>query len=79
MEGFMASWNPEEDKVLLELYEKGSREEILLRLPSRDWRSVYKRSVILGLSRPKDDAWKIEEDELLKKLYPNTPQELLLP
>jgi galactitol-specific phosphotransferase system IIB component len=74
----MAAWIPNEDKILIEFYETGTREEILSKLPNRNWKSVYKRSVILGLFRPKDDAWKKEEEELLKKLYSDTPKDLLI-
>jgi hypothetical protein len=70
----MASWTPDEDKILLELYEKAPREEILSSLPGRVWKSIYKRSVILGLYRPKEDGWTSEEDLILKNLYANAPQ-----
>lgn len=73
----MASWTPEEDKILLELYEKAPRKDILEKLPHRVWKSIYKRSVILGLYRPKEDAWTAEEDAILRELYINAPQEEL--
>jgi hypothetical protein len=75
----MATWTPEEDKILLELYETAPREDILAKLPNRVWKSIYKRSVILRLSRPKDDAWKKEDDDRLRELYPNTAWDLLVP
>jgi len=71
------AWTVEEDQILKELYEKAPRETILLKLPGRNWKSAYKRSIILGLYRPKDDAWKEEEDNLLKEIYPNNPQEFI--
>jgi len=75
----MPKWTHEEDKILKDLYEKAPREEILNKLPGRAWRSCYKRSVILRLSRPKDDAWTKEEDILCIKYYPNTPYDVLGP
>ena len=74
----MAVWTSPEDKILLNLYETAPREEILSKLPHRDWRSVYKRSVILKLFRPRDDMWTKEEKELLKKYYPDTPKDVLM-
>lgn len=71
----MATWTSEEDKILRELYETAPREDLLLKFPGRDWKSLYKRSVRLGLSRPKDDAWKTEDDDRLKLLYPRTPRD----
>ena len=75
----MATWTPEEDKILKDLYETAPREEILSKLPGRIWKSCYKRSVILNLARPKDDAWTKNEDELCIKFYTNTPYEKLIP
>jgi hypothetical protein len=40
----MASWNAEEDKILKEFYERAPREDILSRLPGKNWRSAYRRS-----------------------------------
>lgn len=74
----MAVWTPPEDKVLLDLYEKAPREEILSKLPHRNWRSIYKRSVILRLYRPRDGKWTKEEKELLREYYPNTPKDVLM-
>jgi len=73
-----SNWTAEEDQLLKDLYETAPREEILAKLSGRVWRQCYKRSVILGLSRPKDDAWKKEELDLLKELYPNTPKDILI-
>jgi transposase len=75
----MSKWIPEEDKILIEFYETASKEKILSLLPGRTWRHCYRRSLILNLFHPKDDAWKKEEDDILIKFYPNTLQENLLP
>jgi hypothetical protein len=74
----MATWTPEEDKILMELYETAPREKILSVLPHRVWKSIYKRSVILNLKRPKDDAWKKEDDDRLRESYPKTPWDALI-
>jgi len=74
----MATWTTEEDKILIESYEKAPREEILSKLPGRIWQSCYKRSVILGLKRPTDNAWTEKEDIICRNFYPNTPQDELL-
>jgi len=74
----MATWTPEEDKILNEFYETAPREIILAKLPDRIWRSIYKRSVILNLNRPKDDAWKKEDDDRLRESYSHTPWDILI-
>jgi hypothetical protein len=74
----MATWTPEEDKILIELYETAPREVILAKFPQRVWKSIYKRSVILNLKRPKDDAWKKEDDDRLRETYSKTPWDMLI-
>ena len=72
------TWTPKEDAILKSLYETGSRDEILSKFPNRTWKHIYRRSIILGLSREKDGAWKKEEDEILKKFYPSEPHDGLM-
>ena len=74
----MASWTVEEDSLLKELYETASKELILSKFPSRDWRSVYKRSVILNLHRPEEGSWTKEDDTLLKEIYSSNTHEFML-
>ena len=74
----MAAWTPEEDKILKKLYEIAPRELVLLKLPGRNWRSAYKRSVLLNLHRPEECLWKECDDTLLKEIYAKDTHEFIM-
>ena len=74
----MAVWTPKEDKILKEVYENSSKELILSKFPNREWKSIYKRSVLLGLSREREGGWSEADDTLLKEIYASNTHEFIM-
>lgn len=83
-------WGPKEDSLLEALYPMASREEIIKKL-GRPWRAVRRRAASLKITRdpkiigkdkakrgPRSDAWSVDEDRLLDRLYEKATKEEIL-
>jgi hypothetical protein len=74
----MIHWTLEEDKILKEVYENSIKEVILSKLPNREWKSIYRRSILLGLSRDREGGWTEAEDNLLEEIYASNTHEFIM-
>lgn len=61
-------WSEEEDNILKEYY-KEEKEDIVERLPGRNWKSIYQRARNLGLVDERN-RWSRVEDNIIRKYYP---------
>ncbi len=71
-------WTSEEDKVLIEFFENSTKGLILSKFPNRDWKSIYSRTKLLGLSREREGGWTEAENNLLREIYPSNTHEFIV-
>lgn len=70
-------WNNDEDDIIKKFYfSLNGQKEICKRLPHRNWHNINRRATKLGLR--KFNYWTSEEESLLKRIYYNSTDDILM-
>lgn len=67
-------WKSKEDNLVISLYPRSEKEDILKAIPNRSWGAIQNRATYLKVRRVvkntlRHDSWKLEDEEFLKKNY----------
>lgn len=87
----MERWSEKEDNKLREIFETSPKAEIIPHFKGRNWLSISRRAIRLGLKRSsylinedrkkrgtRKDAWTKDEENLLREIYENNTKSFII-